>query len=321
MKKFTYTKYKKFVFPVILLTVLLLTFTLVKAQTKNKQNSRNGEKSIIVTAVPHSDKTRAIAESLQPTDFAVTENKVAQKIISVKRAEEEPVVLAVLIQDDLVSRVNNELDEIRDFIRELPDGSQVMVGYVTAGTLQVRQSFTTDKESAAKSLRVLFSSTSATPYNPYVEVVEALKMFDAVMKGRRMILMISDGLDTSNGLRFGSPFLSADLDRAIAEAQRRSVAVFTIYAPSVGLTGISRRAANYGQGSLNRLSDETGGEAFFSGMDFVTFDPYFREYNELLKFQWLITYRSTITGKGFRRIQVETDFDIHLHHPAGYDSK
>ena len=62
-------------------------------------------------------------------------------------------------------------------------------------------------------------------------------------------------------------------------------------------------------------------EAFFWGSDFVSFQPYLREYKELLKYQWLITYRSGNTGKGFRRIEVTTDFDIHLHHPEGYNVK
>ena len=60
----------------------------------------------------------------------------------------EPLNLAVLIQDDLVPQVGNELGVTRKFIRSLPDGSQVMVAYITAGSLQVRQPFTTDLEKA-----------------------------------------------------------------------------------------------------------------------------------------------------------------------------
>jgi len=37
--------------------------------------------------------------------------------------------------------------------------------------------------------------------------------------------------------------------------------------------------------------------------------------------QWLITYRSANTGSGFRRIEVTTDYELHLHHPAGYRSR
>src|ERR1043166_8616316 len=111
----------------------------------------------------------------------------------------EPLNIAILIQDDLISRVGNELGVTRDFIRTLPTGSRVMVGYITAGTLQVRQPFTTDLNRAANSLRIPVASTSASPYNPYVEVIEALKKFDASWKGHDAVLLISDGLDTSRG--------------------------------------------------------------------------------------------------------------------------
>lgn len=322
MRHIIKTSYRIYLLLIILVGVILSTPFSAGAQNAAKQDANDGgEKTILVTAVPHNDQTHSIAEKLQPSDFAVLENKRAQRVVSVKRAGEEPLILSVLIQDDLVGRVNNELGEIKEFIRGLPEGSRVMIGYVTSGTLQVRQDFTADMERAADAFRIISSSAAAAPFNPYVEVIEALKMFDRQPAGRRMILLVSDGLDASRGLSSASPYFSVDLDRAIAEAQRRSTAVFTMYAPSVGLTSVSRHAVNYGQGSLNRIANETGGEAFFSGTDFVTFDPYFREYKELLKYQWLLTYRSSNTGKGFRRIEVTTDFDIHLHHPAGYSVK
>ena len=71
----------------------------------------------------------------------------------------EPLDLAVLIQDDLVPQVGNELGVTRDFIRSLPQGSRVMVGYITAGSLQVRQPFTDDLDKAARSLRIPLGST------------------------------------------------------------------------------------------------------------------------------------------------------------------
>src|SRR5690242_2972752 len=84
----------------------------------------------------------------------------------------EPLNIAILIQDDLTSRVGNEIGVTRQFIRSLPSGSRVMVGYITAGSLQVRQPFTTEVNLAAKSLRIPIASTSASSYNPYVEVIE-----------------------------------------------------------------------------------------------------------------------------------------------------
>jgi len=214
-----------------------------------------------------------------PTDKTSTRERKVQV--------SEPLNLAVLVQDDLISQVGNELGVTRDFIRSLPNGSQVMIGYITTGSLQVRQSFTSDLDKAARSLRLPRASTSASAYNPYVEVIEALRLFDGNGKGKNAVLLISDGLDTSRGFDVTSAAHTVDLERSIAKANQRGVTVYAFYAPSVGLTSRSRLAASYGQSSLNRLAHDTGGRAFFQGTTgFVTFDSYFRELKRTLNEQY-----------------------------------
>jgi len=198
-----------------------------------------------------------------------------------------PLNIAILIQDDLTSQVGNELGVTRDFIRSLPAGSRVMVGYITAGSLQVRQPFTTDLNRAANSLRLPVASTAASSFNPYVEVIEALKKFDSSWKGPNAVLLVSDGLDISRGFDSSSAGQTLDIDRTIKEAKRRNVAVYSFYAPSVGLTSRSFMAASYGQSSLNRVAHETGGAAFFQGLTgFVTFDSYFNRLRAELNRQY-----------------------------------
>ncbi len=221
-----------------------------------------------------------VAAFAKPTDS--DKDKAQRKVLT-------PVNLAILIQDDLVSQVGNELDETRDFIRSLPSGSQVMVGYITTGTLQVRQPFTTDLDKAARSLRLVMSTTSASAFNPYVEVVEALRKFETG-KGKNVLLLISDGLDTSRGFDSSAAGNTLDLQRAIDNARKRDVAVYTFFAPSVGLTSQNRMAVSYGQSSLNRLANDTGGKAFFQGSGFVSFNPYFRKLREALNEQYAKAY-------------------------------
>jgi hypothetical protein len=199
----------------------------------------------------------------------------------------EPLNLAVLIQDDLVSQVANEIGVTKNFIRSLPAGSQVMVGYITSGTLQVRQPFTTDLEKAAKSLRIPTASRGSSAFNPYVEVIEALRKFETGGTNANALLLISDGLDTSRGFDSTAAGHTLDIDRTISEANKRHVSIFSFYAPSVGLTSRNRLAASYGQSSLNRVSNETGGKAFFQGTTgFVTFDSYFSRLRETLNRQY-----------------------------------
>jgi hypothetical protein len=227
----------------------------------------------------------AVSLSVSAMSAAVASDKGAEK-----SRVESPLNLAILVQDDLVSRVGNELDVTRDFIRSLPAGSRVMVAYVRAGSLQVRQAFTDDLEKAAKALRMPVGSESVSPYNPYVEVIEALRKFEDGGQNRNALLLISDGLDTSLGFDTDSAGNTLDLLRSIKEAQKHNVAVYSFYAPTVGLTSWNQRAIGYGQSSLNRLSNETGGRAFFQGTSFVSFDSYFDRLRQTLNEQYAKAY-------------------------------
>ena len=203
----------------------------------------------------------------------------------------EPLNIAILIQDDVVSQVGNELGVTREFIASLPKGSRVMVGYITTGSLQVRQPFTTDLQQATRSLRIPTASTASSAFNPYVEVIEALRQFRSEWNNPNAVLLVSDGLDVSRGFDSTVAGHTLDLERAISEANKRHVAVFSFYAPSVGLTSHSSLAASYGQSSLNRLGDDTGGKAFFQGLNgFVTFDSYFTRLRQTLNQQYARAY-------------------------------
>jgi len=256
---------------------------------------------------------------LQMIDLTVTEDGEPQTVLSIRAiGSSSPLTLAVLIQDDLVSSIGNEIKPLRDFINRLPRGSRVLVGYLRSGSLQVRQKFTTDLEKAAKALRIPVGFASAAPYNPYVEVIEAIRRFDSQPSGRRAILLVSDGLDLSHGLDSSSAGQSLDLQRSITEAQRRSIAVYAFYAPTVG--GRDPILAANAQGSLLRLADETGGRAFFQGTGApVSFDPFIKELTTSLDKQIALTYLSTHTEKGFHRIQVRSlSAGVQIDHPSGY---
>ncbi len=118
-------------------------------------------------------------------------------------------------------------------------------------------------------------------------MIEAVKKFDSSWKGPNAVLLISDGLDTSRGFDASTAGHTIDIDRAISEANRHKVAIYSFYAPSVGLTSRSYLAASYGQSSLNRVSHDTGGMAFFQGTTgFVTFDSYFSRLRQQLNRQY-----------------------------------
>jgi len=256
---------------------------------------------------------------LNNIDLSIHEDGEPQTIISVRGTANSPITLAVLIQEDLVPSVGNEIKDLADFIRQLPKGSRVMVGYLRTGSLQVKQRFTIDLEKAASGLRPPTGFAGNSPYNPYVEVIEALKRFEGQPLGRRAILLVSDGLDVSRGVDSSSPTQSVDLQRAVKESQRRGVAIYGFYAPTV-LAAANPVLVSNAQSSLKRLSDETGGLAFFQGTGApVSFVPFIRELDTSLQKQAALTFLSTHLSKGFHKIEVKSATPgVRVAYPSGY---
>src|SRR5215212_9892575 len=202
--------------------VLLCSCAFGQAQSVSGGNGTSratGKPVTIPVTIRVKDETGIKEEGeFQNIDLTISEDGDPQTIISLRGiGTSSPITLAVLIQEDLVPSVGKEIKDLADFIRQLPRGSRVMVGYLRTGTLQVKQRFTIDLEKAASSLRPPVGSASASPYNPYVEVIEALKRFESQPLGRRAILLVSDGLDISRGVDSSSPTQSVDLQRAVNE--------------------------------------------------------------------------------------------------------
>lgn len=315
--------FNRFVF-VVTLAALLVSCSIAFGQDptdkKSPRAERQGGSGRSVT-VPVTIRIRQPEKEIQIVDFLVREDGEMQDIISIRRPMETPLTLALLIQDDLVPSVGLETKGLADFIRHLPAGSRVMVGYIRAGSLEVRRKFTSELDKAAASLRAPLGFASAGPFNPFVEIIEALKRFDSQPAGRRAIIVVSDGLDVSRGLESASPSQSLDLQRAITEAQRRSVAIYSIYAPAAATAARDNQLlAGYAQSSLENLSSATGGRAYFQGTGApLSFDHFLSDINTSLSRQIALTYLSTHPGKGYHRIDIKSvDRGVEVRHPAGY---
>ncbi|HSD46822.1 MAG TPA: hypothetical protein VLB87_09360, partial [Pyrinomonadaceae bacterium] len=315
--------------PIAFTLALLISFVILapaaSAQTPSSMSGvnttrNNGRPVTIPLTIRINSRQLESENELQNIDLTVNEDGDPQTILSLRGVgTNSPITLAVLIQEDLVPSVGNEIKAIGDFIRNLPRGSRVMIGYLRTGSLQVKQKFTNDLEKAAKALRPPSGFANSGPYNPYVEVIEALKKFESQPLGRRAILLVSDGLDISRGVDSSAPTQSIDLQRAVNESQRRSVAIYGFYAPTVAASANSLLAAN-AQSSLLRLSNETGGHAFFQGTGVpVSFDPFLRELAVSLEKQIALTFLSTHVSKGFHRIEVRSATPgVRVTFPTGY---
>ncbi|MEZ5425480.1 MAG: hypothetical protein R2747_04370 [Pyrinomonadaceae bacterium] len=302
---------------------ILFVSGLAQPPEKKKKNKNEGVRTV---TIPISIFTKQELKEDQAEEFIeagqiiVEEDQDQQIILSIKSVSNTPLALALVIQDDLSTDVNLHLKKIKEFIRQLPRGSRVMVAYLRGGSLDIEQKFTDDLEAAAKSIRIVTGVSGVAPRNPYDGVIDTLKRFEALPNGRRAILLFSDGLDVSNGFSSSIPGQSQDLEKAILRAQRAGVAIYSFYA-SASLTqnGNSNLILN-AQSSLNKLSDETGGRAFFQGtFTPVSFEPFFRDLGILLNRQFALTYLSTHLKKGYHKVKVySTNPEVKIEHPEGY---
>ncbi len=265
-------------------------------------------------------KENRLEEFVQADRLIVKEGNVEQQILSIRSVGESPMAIALLIQEDLSANFNLQIRDIQDFIRRLPKGTRVMVAYSRAGSLDIRQRFTDDLEKASKSFRIVTGSASFGPRSPYDGVSDIMGRFDGIPAGRRALLLFSDGLDTSQGTNLASISQSFELDQAILKAQRKSVPVYSFYSP----TAISENGASIfvlaAQGALAKLSDETGGRAFYQGSGApISYLPFFKELVLSLNRQFSLTYLSTNMKKSYYKISVtSTNPEVKIEHPKGY---
>jgi VWFA-related protein len=213
-----------------------------------------------------------------------------------------------------------QLKEIANFIRNLPSDTRVMVGYLRGPTFQPTQRFTNDLQKASKALRSVAGTSFVSENGPYDGLYEAIKRFDGLPAGRRAVLLIADGFDSSIGPSPADVARSPELDRAIGRAQRNGVAVYTIFSPTALTESAGSSRALAAQAGLQRLADETGGKSYFQGTSApISLEPFFRDINMTLGRQFALTYLSTHMKKGYHRVEVtSTNPEVRIEHPKGY---
>jgi len=288
-----------------------------KTVDRNKQNVHTVTIPISIFTKKELRKDQA-EEFIQIDRLVVKEDHDDQTILSVRSVSNSPLSLAILIQEDVTQEFNLQLRDLARFINALPRGTRVMVGYIRGGTLRVKQRFTDNLEKAAAAMQIVAGTQSAN--GPYDGVAEATNLFDSLPNGRRAILLVSDGLEGSRGTDTADTLNSPELERAILRAQRKSIAVYSVYSPT-GLTqNGSSFLANSGQSALAKLSDETGGRTFYQGtIAPVSFLPFFKSLDMLFERQFVLTYLSTHMNKGYHRIEVtSTNPEVKIEHPKGY---
>jgi hypothetical protein len=217
--------------------------------------------------------------------------------------------LFVLIDDTSDPRIGGQFDDLRAFINAQPQTTLIGVGYMRNATVQIAQNFTADHAAAAAALRLPFGSPGAFG-SPYYSVVDLMNRWPK-SENRREVLMVTDGIDRVHsriGFRRGF-YLNPVVDTASAVAQRTGTMIHTIYYPGVGHHHRNYWEATNGQLDLARLSDSTGGESYYLGLQSpVSFVPYLNSLQMAIDNQYLVSFWAKPAKKpGLQYVALSTE--------------
>jgi VWFA-related protein len=257
--------------------------------------------TMTVTAV---GKKHVAPPPLKKEDVELYQGKERMQVVDWKRGD--TLFLAILIDESLDTEVASQWNDLKAFIGAQPSNTYVAIAYARNGAAMVAQDFTNDHALAAKALRIPFGGQSAFT-SPYLSLQDWLKRWPSSGGDRRSVIMISSGVDYFRG---GFDPVDPDLDSTISRAQKENVNVWTVYYPDDGHLGRRSFRAFNAQSNLSRLSEETGAESFYLGLERpVSLKPYFDEIQDHLNNQYLLTFESGAGGKKgkFERVRVATE--------------
>ncbi|MGB6431482.1 MAG: hypothetical protein WBF06_12920 [Candidatus Acidiferrales bacterium] len=251
--------------------------------------------NVIVTVL---GKGKEAAPEVTEDSVNVHQDGKARPVLGWQRLPEDGqgLELIVYVDGSVDASVANQLQDVSAFIRALPREASAEVVYSYGGEPQIVQSPTTDRELAAKSVRIP-SGRFAASSGLYAGLEDFAKHLPDG-GSRRVFLVISNGIDLLRGVGESDPGINPDLQSAIDELHRKDISVYAIYAGGGGRMLENEYLVNNGQGCLARLAAETGGEFFSMGLSTpIDFEPYLKDVSEGLTHQYLLTFAAVTSTK------------------------
>jgi Ca-activated chloride channel family protein len=220
--------------------------------------------AVVNVDVRVSDAAGVGLTALTEKDFEVFENGRRQQLVHF-RPSSAPVNLVLLL--DLSGSTEEKVGEIKQaaltFVDAIGAQNNVAVAAFTRRFMVV-SSFTTDRQLLRQRVTDLETHDSGTAY--YDSFWSALELFDEAEGGRRVVVVLTDGVD--NTLSDPGSYTSKhSFDEMLDRAIRSETTVFPIYYDTeydvVVRRGLgSHEAYVTARRELDRLAGETGGVVF-----------------------------------------------------------
>jgi len=305
-------------FTYLLLTgIVLLAFAFAGAQQPKTQKpaatpspTPEGQEKVTVTTrrvrlpITVQDKKGQFIAGLAQGDFQILEDKVPQQIDSFTSEKNNnlPLYVGVLMDTSpsTAGKLKFEQESAMNFIQTVIRPRRDRVLFATFDDqVTLRQDFTDRLELLDKAVFAVNKTGQKTALYDAIWQFCDEKMRSA--QGRRALVIITDGDDT---------YSRADINDAIDIAQRTETTLFTI-STKAGLSSVvpgveGGTVKDHGDKGLERLCDETGGTAFFTG-DMLALERSFQRIANELQTQYLITYKPTNDryDGSYRKVEVK----------------
>lgn len=233
------------------------------------------------------DKRGRPVQELAAKDFRVLEDGNPQSIARFERVDDIPIYAGVVLDTSMsmTEELHEAVEGALQFFQTVltPKDRAAVITFGERHELAVR--FTNNIEVLAGGVAGLVAEGETYLYD---SLIYALYYFSGV-KGKRAIILLSDGEDVGSHYRF---------EDALDYARRTGVAVYTI---GLGLPSSQRDI----QIKLQKLAEETGGRSFFIDRA-AELGGVYKKIEDELRSQYLLAYQSSNKdGDKFREVEVE----------------
>lgn len=206
--------------------------------------------SLVTVIAAVTDPTGNPVNDLTQNDFDVFEDDIRQDIAGLYREGQMPLRLVFLFDTSgsIRSRFDFEKRAASLFFQQVlrPADEAAIISVATESKLEIQ--FTPDPDKLVGALNQLRAGGATSLYDAMIDAANYLRG----TKGRHIIVVLSDGTDTSS---------CATLARALAEVQKSDAVIYGVHSMGVALSANIQDLA--GEFVLKAMSEDTGGRAFF----------------------------------------------------------
>lgn len=244
--------------------------------------------------------------ALDQEAFEVYEDGQPRPIRLFEKKTALPLVLVLMVDASLsaASELRAEKEAMARFIERVLRPVDLAALYELSGGVKVLADFSDPPANLIKNLKLIKTRAGTALYDAMVEASGKLRE----REGRRVIVVVSDGNDTTS---------KEDFHAAVRAIQEAEATVFALVVrPIPGVSGRSVR----GEHVLTSFADLSGGRVFLTSR-VGELDRFFDELSEMLRTQYLIGYQPAPTGlrSEFRTIEVRVKGgDYKVRHRTGY---